>query len=515
MDSAVDQVRSTAESIGKGLEITRHSLLTTSGHGQESAMQISMALDTSVQMFQVWAQTWIGKDGVSSEVLWGEKGRTDVQRLLEDVVELINQIKAIALEKSSERAPKKWQRKMSPWTTKTSQNAIARSSDLLRLTGELRKSIDVLWTYSEVAFDSLHGILSKKIISARSENYLLNLLHSKIGSLALYKACYSSGRDCSLDLDLINGSPKSHSSSTARVSISSRTSTNLFYHLVTQSCNAPDDPKSETRTEAKEITIESGLNLEHQNNSVSEPFNLDETDLETFELQYASKPSTIRILSQGEDRMLFFRVTKYTSNNVSTPQYESLAQILNRTKVITPSKLVPPPSLETEVDQLSIKVKVDLAFKLVECGLYLLGTPWLAKLDSNTLKRVEGGKQPFVLKIQTLNVDDLAFDDPDALAESAQLFRIGVILMELALGTPDHEDESMIQDPYLARSRMLPLVHQSMGSQYCKATAFCLQLKDSPLSFGSPDKYMHPEETGWAWYLADLLEEYYAEVFVR
>jgi len=123
------------------------------------------------------------------------------------------------------------------------------------------------------------------------------------------------------------------------------------------------------------------------------------------------------------------------------------------------------------------------------------------------------GGGPFVLEVQTLDLEDLYFEDPDALSERSQLFSIGVVLVEIALC--DERNPHNIRDPDSRKSKILPLVERSMGSLYCGATAFCLADRRSATHFGRPEKYKYPEETSWTSYLTELLEDYHAQVFSR
>ena len=128
---------------------------------------------------------------------------------------------------------------------------------------------------------------------------------------------------------------------------------------------------------------------------------------------------------------------------------------------------------------------------------------------------VKDGRRPYVLEVQTLDLEELSFEDPEALTERSQLFHIGVLLVEIALGSPEHSAPTEVRGLDLRTSKMLTLVQQSMGPQYCKATAFCLRDRESTSRFGLPEKYQYPEKTGWKAYLLELLEDYHAQVFLR
>lgn len=55
-------------------------------------------------------------------------------------------------------------------------------------------------------------------------------------------------------------------------------------------------------------------------------------------------------------------------------------------------------------------------------------------------------------------------------------------------------------------------LQSTMGTQYCKATAFCLQHRQSDPQFNDLKKYVDPD---WKVYLLHLLQDYYSQVFLR
>ena len=72
-------------------------------------------------------------------------------------------------------------------------------------------------------------------------------------------------------------------------------------------------------------------------------------------------------------------------------------------------------------------------------------------------------------------MDDLLFDDAEALTEAPQLYRIGMLLAEIALDDPDSAMSTEESGHDRARTSLLPLIEQTIGPQYCKVAAFCLQ----------------------------------------
>lgn len=77
--------------------------------------------------------------------------------------------------------------------------------------------------------------------------------------------------------------------------------------------------------------------------------------------------------------------------------------------------------------------RLDLAYKVVECGLLLLGTSWLWNLSSKNIQRisgqVHGGRLRYLHETEDLTNEDLASVEP-------QTFNVGVLLTEIAIAQP-------------------------------------------------------------------------------
>jgi len=484
-----------------------NSALASSGL-RESRQKVGIVLETSRQKFEVWAKTWVDNvsdPAISAEKLWGDEGWSDIQKLLGSVQDSAREIETELTKKDDHNSHSGWRRTLRTSLIKNKRTMIVKSPPLIDLAVQLSRSIDELWTYSEVTFDSLHGLFSHQIGPPLRERLLARSLHARIGSLALYEACNQSKADYSLEVDLFGEKFETRSTFHRRSSVSSTMPSGLFYHVF---AHHREDPNS-----VNEITIESLSRPVEQDFDSAEivEFDLKSSDLAIYESWPALKSKS---KSKSKSRLVSIQPhTTYASScfRVSRPMIlrwegrtESLAQLLYNDRV----------GSSPEARPLSQETKVHLAFKVVECGFYLLGTPWLASLSSKRLRRMEiSGGGPFVLEIQTLDLEDLYFEDPDALSERSQLFSIGVILVEIALC--GERNPHNIRDPDLRKFKILPLVERSMGSLYCGATAFCLSDRRSATQFGRPEKYKYPEETSWTSYLTELLEDYHAQVFSR
>lgn len=467
---------------------------------RESGRKAEVVLDTSRQKFQVWIKTWIENvrdPKISAEELWGREGWVDIQSLLGTVRETAHRVDSEVAKRDDASTRSGWKRALRGSLTRKNQT-FTMSPPLLELTIQLGRSIDELWTYSEVAFDSLHGIFAHQIGPPLRDKLLAKSLDARTGSLALYGTCSQSKADYSLEVDLFGQSNKTRGAFHKQSSIFSTTPPRLFYHLFAHDRGEPKN--------INEITIESMSKPGEQDlaNSGIVEFDIRKTDLAAHDSWPLLKPGVITIQPNTAYAPSYFRITTPPSATRLDGD-ESLAQLLYKERFGS--------ALEEE-RPLSQETKVHLAFKVVECGLYLLGTPWLASLSSKRLRRVKtNGRTHFVLEVQTLDLEDLYFEDPKALSEHSQLFSIGVVLVEIALS--DERNPANIRDPELRKSKILPLVERSMGSLYSGATAFCLQDRRSAPQFDRPEKYKYPEETGWPLYLAELLEDYHAHVFSR
>lgn len=492
--------------------------------GQTTDIQVARSLETSQQKLQIWQKTWLDNNidtTTTSTALWGTQGLNETQKLLQTIFVTAQQIEVADKERyniksrpsffNNEKTPNRrrdsvdgkhrstWKRALQKILDKKSPPGFVKHLTMLELATELSSSIDQLWTYSEVAFNSLHGEPATRAIGPLSgysaDNILADAILMRVASIALYHACSKTAGDCSLEVDLFDAGAQLRKGGATPPQVSF----SLFYHLSTQIDESP--------AEIRDVTIESVTRPDVSFTENSEVLEYVNPDLNVFASKSASETG-IAIRPKTAHTRFYFRAAKLPANAELGPETQNLAQILYKWQVSTTT---------SSAQTLSYPARIELAFKLVQCALYLLGTPWLASLDSKRVRRLnrKDGRRPYVLKVQTLDLEELSFEDPEALTESSQLFRIGVLLVQIALSNPEQSAPTEVEELGLRTSKMLTLVQQSMGSQYCKATAFCLRDRRSTSHFGLPEKYQFPEKTGWKPYLLELLEDYHTQVFLR
>ena len=237
--------------------------------GAAGDKQVLSSLETSRQKLQLWAKTWLVEDSDSTmtlRALWGTHGQKGIVKLFQVISDVVQNLEVV------ERKPGTLQsrpsafnndkmentkhsngdgRSASSWklaksirqclSKKKSPTTIVRPPIIMELATELNGSIDELWTYSEVAFDSLHGLLATRAIGLPAGPlvcpFLADAIWMRVGSVELYRACSKWTRDCSLELDMF-GIESSH------------LSFSLFYHLFMQNRDSP--AKMHTTIESSE-----------------------------------------------------------------------------------------------------------------------------------------------------------------------------------------------------------------------------------------------------------------------
>ena len=149
-------------------------------------------------------------------------------------------------------------------------------------------------------------------------------------------------------------------------------------------------------------------------------------------------------------------------------------------------------SLSLRLRDITIAEKLELAYSIVESSLTLLGTPWLSALSSQTLKQYRiNNRQPprYVLSIKETDqnlIRNRFYSEKGALEQC--IFRVGILLAEIALGTViqkfgktnlglqlvimEHETTAQRQ---CSVHLIVHKVEKEMGKSYSEAVGFCLQ----------------------------------------
>ncbi|MCJ1279933.1 hypothetical protein MMC21_007758 [Puttea exsequens] len=464
----------------------------------------ALILASSEQKLDLWANTWLVNvsNAVQSETLWGKDGWDDIQKIMTGIRKRTLSFKNFDEPKTSKVVNKSWWRRSVPTKDRRSNSTgLKESPTLLNMALDLEKGIDELWTYSEITFDSLHGLLAQAVVKPATRGIPQEFAAIRYDAVALYSACQRSNVQCNLDINLKGKALEKPPPSLTRARAASLTPMpNLSFHLFV---DWPDP-----RVQLGEVTIES-LTWPGRPEGLSNIRSFEEPNLEM--LIQASSPGSLPVRVGRKDLSEVGSVFRIPSPAVPwtvQADSENLAQVLYESR--TPTRI-------KRAELLTLSSKLELAYQLAQFTYLFLGTPWLGSLSSKQLRRIKNrdGKEIYALGVQPTPLDDLYLGDSNALSESSQLLRLGLMLMEIALGTPDDSDPNDFAEPYLRASQMLPRVQMAAGMQYYEACSFCIQYRRSTSHYNRPEKYQHSQSVGWDVYLRDLLEEYDSQVLSR
>ena len=489
----------TSSQVAKLITAARDRLTRLPGPELERTKWLEQNLQRDVQVIasklEVWQDTWLNPErhpNVSLEVLWGFEGWTKVRASLgriEDKSKMLESFMSILKTAVNKLPREKWKKALRHVRLKRQTDALM--MEIRKLLDDVNLVIDELWIYSETTFDTLHDESAQNTPVSGQTAFLESALHARSGSLQLYKLCCRLPSDYSLDVDLV--------SLRLGYTYYDRDDANIssFYRLFTQ---PSDDSKQLTRYEVENIPDSKSIS------ELKDSGDPEAQDFESFLVENHMIPTDR--FTAGQSSAL--RINKTASRQVRLKTIpESLEQVLESLKERRTF---------TRPEHMTIGAKINLAFKLVEAGLFLLGTPWFSSLNSHNILRLEdtrSTRHTFILKIQATDLNDLVSEDADALAETAQLSRLGTLLAEIALNNTFSSSSAIDSESDSDHLEQLPLVEQAMGAQYCKATAFCLQPRQRKLRFQGPGKYAQAQLKGWKAYLEDILKCYYSQVYLR
>ncbi|MCJ1243287.1 hypothetical protein MMC30_000484 [Trapelia coarctata] len=153
-------------------------------------------------------------------------------------------------------------------------------------------------------------------------------------------------------------------------------------------------------------------------------------------------------------------------------------------------------------EKFPVRERLELAYKVAECGLLLLGTSWLANISSKRVQRVSrpgpDQRRRYILEAgrETNELDSV----------EPQTFNVGVLLTEIATAQPvlrimrfemgnrnveldlvmSSLRDGVVEQRKFRAAQVIKRVDEHMGQRYSEAVEFCLQ---------QSQKYKRPE---WA-----------------
>jgi hypothetical protein len=469
--------------------------------------EVELKLDISLQKLLRWQKLWIGDETRSGDFwqrLWGQSGCISILELLAKIQDDCSEIEAAitslggvsedAITKGNIRLPSKlpklrrcfrvvWKRQVLQLEGKEIRDKVER----------LCYHVEQLWTVSEMSFRTHNGNTVDEMPSLTDQNLVLEtLMRKRAQSTALYHYCSTRELDFDLEIDLVSGDTDYKSPSGFATRVGSR----LCYHLFTA---------SSTNSAVFNDLLVVPLEQPEVEGVRQDRIICTEKDSKSTDLAMIASKSQILCVRDGQTAsQSFFRVSLPVNSVNINIKSEVLAAVLEK---LQQRRLL------DVADRLPLVEKIRLAYKIVECGLFLLGTPWLSHLNSETVRRIvmPDFQRRYVLHIQS-SEEPNEKPPSQALLIRAQIFQIGVLLVEIALDRPSCS--AGMEDLELGSS-IIPYVERSMGHRYKQACEFCLTRKEDDGFFldqkdaSGGDGLLRQSDSNW------MLRQYYVEVFVR
>ena len=176
--------------------------------------------------------------------------------------------------------------------------------------------------------------------------------------------------------------------------------------------------------------------------------------------------------------------------------------------------------------------RIKLAYKLIQCGLLISGTPWLSSLENKIVKRTPKRGNDDYHFILDLSREAEASDEGTLSAISQHLFAVGILLVELGLGRivtrpmwarenralyPDLMIRSPRSDPGSNESTMKSprwqlLLTKHMGDDFTLAAKYCLGRKTGDCWYNVHQKDTEPAVRDKAY--LEILQSYYLGAYL-
>lgn len=418
--------------------------------------EILLDLEISHDRLHDWTKKWRVESRPSGSVylkVWGCSGLDAVQDRLLAISNQINQTRQLAEQhrKHSEgnkqeniESGKVGQRRRIrriPWKKALqlrSQGPSPKITDTSGLTQDvttLKCLIDELYTVSSMAFDSTRSV--PRPARAGDDNLAVVSQKGMAGGMALLPLCNKFNEDVFLDMNLLG-----------------RTQSITDPHVKFRLFNREHPIKLADR-EFVRHDLTGG-----RCRDCNTPVENTQKDLSVLWKMRPSSESTFLRLPSSEGHDPCFEVSAPGS---SSPSRVPLARYLKSSEADELERSEPRPYL-------SRIARISLALQLLQSGFFLLYTPWFSNLNDKTLLVLDNKQYALQKKPVDLQAD--ADMRPGVSIRTSNLFRLGVLLVEIAVGKSlDDSSDRLDSEPI----KQLPLVARTMGLQYRDAAAFCLK----------------------------------------
>jgi hypothetical protein len=363
------------------------------------------------------------------------------------------------------------------------------AADMLYHAGQLSELIDELIAVSEKSFRSKQSqdiLLSQRSqLAAEDEAFLRQVQAVKKPLQTVFRQSTLTDLDLSLEMNLFRAGGRT-----------------MCLHLLV-------DLETSNNNTLEELMICFDIVQAHtlKDSPLAEP---DPADISNSILRAmeSGEPQDLTAATIDPHKSLILRIEKVSKPTETSIQVESFSSSL-QTGSLEDSVVLSKDSHMSLVD------KIRLAFKIVECGLWLLSTPWLSNLRGENLLEVtlSNRKNPvYALPTRTIKLCDIEDEMMHWLSSSGQISSIGTLLIEIAL-----EKSFSIRprargfDFETALEEKVTEVEKCMGRRYGRAVDFCLRNVQTRTNswriMSIEDDDDQPEQ------ISQLLEDYYLNVY--
>lgn len=480
----------------------------TNGLHRIDCRELELRLKVDVEKVVQWEELWHIESSRSETFLlavWGQGGRDTIKGILRRILTVTGKVEA-SLKNATELTQnitrsfgdrrQSWFRMLASFLGFGVKSAAGKAAEqqIQSLVKDLSDSIDDLWSSSERCFRSLHGFRANSRhhdITDYTSVILNRALESRSMSVILYFYCHSWEGALWLDLSLLNNDREFDKVPDLYdwLDLEPR------YRLLGIT---PSDGDS-----AREIVFEACLASDLKHGDDPEGTYCELKTLEEIVHQNVLEKE-VRLRVSENELGATFRVSSGDFGPLNTLELNHLPVFSGQASETMPQKWT---------GRLSPHETLSLAYQIAEFGLYLLGTPWMAYLNWDNLRRVKPLSRDFqyvvLLKDRTASTSKL--ETGSVLLERSQIFQIGVLLVQIATGNSTKSDDfgSHFELDWLTG------VEYSLGMGYRQACQFCLECRDN-------DIHMEESSTSGS-QMTDrpdfdskyLLQLYYSEVFLR
>jgi hypothetical protein len=429
-------------------------------------------LETWEMRMKSWRELWMVQEGESETlytVFWGNRNSIEVRLgRIKETAKTISNLLAQLDGKSCQNLPEKL------------EFVFIRSSQLRNLLTTLKSQVELLDIYSVDLFRAEHSVYDKpdrpmieKTKDEEIERLLVNLVQAtSTSSTALYESCNDIDR-CNhdtqiigLELDLMES--EKFASWFANVEKFATIGELRFYLLVRYTDSGP----------AWRVRIKPISNCSDIQGSESLVRELEKLYSQEGGLGFLAGSNNLYFQLQG---------TLMGEASYSHPLVFGLMKVQQTSLIGAPAPLSEP-------------TRLDIVYGLVKCGLLLLETPWFSELCSCGIQQIIlPDKTRYTFRVQPIEhqtPEPHSSDDHESsrwcqlnfTGEQRQLFVLGIILIEVALGTPVfkvHNDQSSISSIEISsksgmqnieKAEIMIMVEEATGSgEYRQVVDYCLR----------------------------------------